>query len=380
MADAQIHKPDRFVLLDVMRAFAAFMMVQGHTVDALLAKEYYDPSSIFYFIWIFGRGLTAPIFLFGSGFAYVLANTARSRNGRLPAEVIRKRLRWILALFLLGALMHFPVPFGSMIASASAEQWNTLLRVDILRMMAVSLLLLLGLYLVCGTHNSLLAGSAGAMAFFVLFAPPVYSIHWPAFMHPSVAGFLSRESGSYFPLFPFAGYLFAGSTAGKLYVRWKANGTDRRLVPRFALAAILCIGAAIGWQEIAEHGGGFSDDSPFFFLLRLGFVLLFWSGFGALLRSVGRMPRIVLLAGQHTLLIYVFHVTLLYGCAWYLGLQHFCGKALSIPSVTGVIVAILAASAAVAYGMHELRARSFKFYHALPYAAGAVLLLLFLIF
>lgn len=53
----------RFLLLDVMRAFAVLMMIQGHTIDALLSSSYYDNDSVLFNVWLFNRGLTAPIFL-----------------------------------------------------------------------------------------------------------------------------------------------------------------------------------------------------------------------------------------------------------------------------------------------------------------------------
>ena len=55
---------NRIIFLDILRAFAVVNMIQGHTVDVTLAPYYRNSESLFYFIWNFNRGITAPIFLF----------------------------------------------------------------------------------------------------------------------------------------------------------------------------------------------------------------------------------------------------------------------------------------------------------------------------
>ena len=50
-----------------MRAFAVLQMVQGHTINVLLAEQYRNTDYIFYAVWNFMRGMTAPIFMFTAG-------------------------------------------------------------------------------------------------------------------------------------------------------------------------------------------------------------------------------------------------------------------------------------------------------------------------
>ncbi|MDH7605331.1 MAG: heparan-alpha-glucosaminide N-acetyltransferase domain-containing protein, partial [Melioribacter sp.] len=66
--------PKRVIFIDMMRAFAVLMMVQGHTIDTFLSNEYRTTESILYNIWFTIRGFTAPIFMFSSGtvFTYLL--------------------------------------------------------------------------------------------------------------------------------------------------------------------------------------------------------------------------------------------------------------------------------------------------------------------
>jgi len=60
-------KKNRIIFIDLMRAFAVLMMVQGHTVDVLLSNDYRKMDSPLFLLWFFMRGMTAPIFLFSAG-------------------------------------------------------------------------------------------------------------------------------------------------------------------------------------------------------------------------------------------------------------------------------------------------------------------------
>lgn len=57
----------RILFIDLARAVAVLLMVQGHTIDALLAPEY--RTSLQYNAWLYLRGLTSCTFLFLSGAA-----------------------------------------------------------------------------------------------------------------------------------------------------------------------------------------------------------------------------------------------------------------------------------------------------------------------
>ena len=57
-------KKHRIIFIDLIRAFAVIQMVQGHTVDVLLAPQYRLDEYPVYFLWNFMRGMTAPILCF----------------------------------------------------------------------------------------------------------------------------------------------------------------------------------------------------------------------------------------------------------------------------------------------------------------------------
>jgi len=50
----------RLFFIDAMRAWAILMMLQGHFIDGLLDPLFRDPNNLFYNIWLYFRGITAP--------------------------------------------------------------------------------------------------------------------------------------------------------------------------------------------------------------------------------------------------------------------------------------------------------------------------------
>jgi hypothetical protein len=359
-----------------MRAIAVFMMIQGHTIDTLLAPSSFDIHSTLFKIWNFNRGLTAPIFLFGSGFAYIIASMRKLENGRLPGTVIWKRLRWIGLLFLIGMLMHFPAATLGLMKKASPDQWKNFFQVDVLRLMSVTLLILLLLLLRIKSLNHLAVKTFSACAFFLLISPFVYTIHWPRFIPEFFSGFFSMESGSFFPIFPFASFLFAGAGTAVLYLRWKQQGRESAF-PKYLFligAAVLVLSLLtidVVFYKVFEHG--IANENPMLFFLRMGYVLLLWSFVGFLLSKIHRIPNILSTVGQHTLLIYVFHVVILNGSPWFYGIKHLFGKSLHLLPVINIVVLLLIASMWLAYEINALQREHKPAYRMIPYFAMVLL-------
>jgi len=59
----------RLVFIDVIRAFAICMMLEGHFIDGLLAPEYRDENNLLFATWLYIRGMTAPVFFTVSEFS-----------------------------------------------------------------------------------------------------------------------------------------------------------------------------------------------------------------------------------------------------------------------------------------------------------------------
>jgi len=365
----------RIILLDVMRAWAVFMMIQGHTIDALLSNSYYNNDSLLFNIWQFNRGLTAPIFLFGSGFAYVIATFRKMDGNGLPRAVVFKRLRWIGVLFLIGSLMHLPAGTLGGMFTLEAEHWHRFFHVDVLRLMAVTLLGMFSLFMLVRTRQLLFRSALGIGLFFILIAPVVYMVDWAEFTPLWIAAWLTTATGSWFPVFPFSGFMFLGAASAALYMRWREEGRTAKLPRYYALAGISLILVFFVPRELMHWSITFEGASSSIWLSfsRLGWVLLLWAGVGALLQRVERIPEIIPIAGQHTLFIYVSHIVALYGSAWMPGLRQTFGKNLELGPSLLIISILLVGTTLAAYWMHTQKLQKTAVYRYLPYAAMVVL-------
>ena len=96
----------RVIFIDLARAVAVFLMVQGHTVSALLAPEY--RSGRLFDLWVFQRGLTSCLFLLLSGFAFSIATSRHWPSHIRPSRAVVKRLVRFSLFILLGYALHFP--------------------------------------------------------------------------------------------------------------------------------------------------------------------------------------------------------------------------------------------------------------------------------
>ena len=63
-------KKFRLDFIDVIRAFAICMMLQGHFVNGLIADRYRDENNFIYWFWHYCTGITAPVFFTVSGFIF----------------------------------------------------------------------------------------------------------------------------------------------------------------------------------------------------------------------------------------------------------------------------------------------------------------------
>ncbi len=75
-----VAKP-RLKFIDLARALAILLMLEGHFVGLSLAGEYRDSSSVIYNIWNSIRGFTAPLFFTVAGmiFAYLLSGETEGK-------------------------------------------------------------------------------------------------------------------------------------------------------------------------------------------------------------------------------------------------------------------------------------------------------------
>lgn len=352
-------KKDRIIYLDLMRAFAVLMMVQGHTIDSLLAVEFRTDSSIFYSIWHLMRGFTAPIFMFTAGvvFTYLLLS---GENNNINKTRFKKGFKRFLLLVGLGYLLRYPTYTLINFENISPLQWKIFFAVDTLHLIGFGLLFILLSALAAEKLNiSKTVIFSFAALFFFAIAPFLAEIDFSSTLHPFVSGYLNNQQGSLFPLFPWAGYVLWGSVLGsilakkeKLFVKQNFSFTLISIGFLFILLHLLYL----TFDDQLPYGYYLSSYSILFF--RTGFVL-FLSGIMALIsKNINTIPQIIKTVGKHTLSIYVLHIIILYGSAWSPGLSWLIGKNFSPEQVIFAAVIMLTLMISMAYYVERIKIKN----------------------
>jgi hypothetical protein len=294
----------RKVWLDWQRGLAVLYMVEWHTWDSWRADAAAQ-GRIQETLATVG-GLAAPSFLFMAGLSTLLADAAGELKG-VPAGARRaaavRRALWLLGVAyafravecLLGGAWRMP------------GGWKTILRVDVLNVIAVSLLgaALLAVGRSARVQVLLAGGGAAAVA---LLAPVVAGWSRPESRLLDYLYVSDWQRGIFF-LFPWAAFALAGLAFGRLAARappawvWLAAG-----------AALFLGGGAV--ERFAPPLYAHQDfwiSSPQWVAMRLGIVVATSGVLQLLPASADRWLSWLRTMGRHSLLGYFLSIELPYG-------------------------------------------------------------------
>ena len=349
---------NRIIYLDILRAIAVLLMVEGHTVDTFLADSYRTTDSLAYSIWITIRGFTAPIFMFTAGvvFTYLL------RSNPLPFHKnprVKKGIKRFFVLIGIGYLLRYPTHTVVDFSDVTQKQWMIFFGIDALHIIGFGILFVVALTYLSekfGNRDYLLY-SIGS-AFFFLLTPFVNSLSWDQITPLPIASLLTRtDTGSIFPLFPWAGYISSGAILGT----YLAGNKGVQFRSTFGLK-LLTIGSLLVLLFFFFRAFGLKADYDFtsleFVLIRVGVVLILNGLLSLAALKISKIPQLLKDIGRHTLSIYVVHLIILYGCAWVPSIYYHYGK--SFDPITSAFAAAIMLSLMIGMTMMIVRFHYFK--------------------
>ena len=331
----------RILALDFIRLAAIVLMIQGHTLDALMDPARIDLGTFRWNAWMHLRGLTAPLFLLVSGAATVLGIRFEA-DGRVARALVRRRRRTALMVLGLGYLLLFPAARIFDLPFLTADIWRGFFQVNILTANGVTLLLLTALLDRTRSVRRYAAWSLALGLLVFLAAPGVTALDWFAWLPEPVAAYLSFQHGSTFPLFPTSGYMFMGVGLGAVLREAPADRRERlfRHVCLGIAAASLGLGLLAsqlppGWlprHDPTRVGYAYSFG-------RLGVALLVLTLLAWVVERRPRFAAALVPLGQASLMAYVGHLLLLYGTPWHRGLADLWPRTLDLgPAVLSVVL------------------------------------------
>lgn len=331
-------KPKRLYFIDIIRAFAILMMLQGHFIDTLLSPIYRDLNAIPFAIWSYLRGITAPIFFTVSGliFTYLLLKAKEKGEEKLR---IRKGIIRGFFLIFVGYLIRIPF-----------LQWlflsfnNYFLVIDVLQCIGLSLILIILIYILSAKKTVVFSTILIALGVLIFITEPLYrGISFPNI--PLIfSNYISKSNGSIFTIIPWFGYIAFGGFIATLFHQ---NLHKKRFKPvlissfiTFGIVFIFFSSAILTEISKATNIQLFLDAANYNYLFtRLGNVLVYFAFFYAFENYL--KFDIILKIGQKTLSIYVIHFIVIYGSFTGLGLK-IIGKNLNpYQAVFGAITFII---------------------------------------
>ncbi len=313
----------RLYALDLARFLAMCFMMQGHVLDAMVQGTVIDTAVFPWNVWHFIRGLTAPIFLMVSGAVHAFA-TKRNADGTVREDVIAKRIRMAITIIGIGYLMVFPANRVWDLPFVPAENWMNFYAVNILQLTGAALILFV--FTIATTTSVKQMGTRAAVALAAIIGlSPVFQFTPLASYFPDwFASYLTSDSGSLFPMFPFAGYLFAGLMVGVWLKGVTPAERDEKLkyhgwrvgmvIAAFAVLLQLTLSSVGVSTAVLE-----SPMSVILFLRRAGLVLMIFSLAVVVLQNTWKLREWYSLFGTKSLYIYIVHLVLLFGTPWWDG-------------------------------------------------------------
>ncbi len=336
----------RVVFIDLLRAYAILMMVQGHFIEVTLATQYCSLDNYIYLIWATLRGMTAPIFFFASGtvFSYLLFRAEKEDGTNLR---VKKGIKRFFLLVGLGYLLRLQPAVFTDLFNLKSEEMKPFWAIDTLHCIGFGILFIILIYKfgkLFKLNHSLIFTFFALVIF--LISPILEKSTLILSLPIPIADFFVYQYGSNFPIIPWTGFVLWGALIGYLLAK---NSIDFKNL-RFSIS-ILIIGFAlilfsgemlIGIYRITSFKVFEELYLKNILFLHLGSVL-FVTGLFSYLANNFKFPISLQKVGNNTLMIYIVHIFIIYGTAFTPGINNWFSKSLNpIESITFALILIFA--------------------------------------
>ncbi len=371
----------RFKFIDLLRGWAVFVMIETHIVNALLRSDIKDLAS--FKILTFLNGLVAPSFLLCAGLG-----SAISLNRKWDEYIFLKKSMWkyvlrILFILIIGYSLHLPFfSLKRLISITDVNIWLPFFQVDILQLIAISLLITLIIAMLSRGKSNFLYIIAFITVLIVFISPNIREMDFTSvavWLRP----YFTTEFKSQFPIFPWSSFLMSGCIIGFLYLKVVGSENEKKFMNYLIVISLIGILTSLIIEIIPvkiypKHD--FWKASPQFFFIRLGLVLVALAIMWFYLRNHEiNSNSLFIIFGQESLLVYTVHLLIIYGYTYKWSFIRYFGPNLNYLECLGLFVLLTLAMYILVYIWHEIKVLNMKIAKKIQYATLTIIGLTFLL-
>jgi len=351
-------KTTRLYFIDAMRAWAILMMLQGHFIDGLLDNAFRDNSDVVYSTWKYFRGMTAPVFFTVSGFIFTYLLIRVPEKG-FENPRVKKGIKRGLELLAIGYLLRM-----NLMGILNGEIYSSFYLVDVLHCIGLSILGIIGIYLLTHAQKKFLFPMVLVAITMLLFLfEPQYQRWSFGFLPDALANYFSKSNGSVFTIIPWFGYASFGAFISVLFKRY--NNYKHLYLAAITISAVLGLLLIFYSSDFflgISRTTGLQMFADIFFnnylFIRLGDVFIAFAVFMLIRQWLTNST--LLKIGSSTLSIYIIHFIILYGSFTGLGLYQYFHHSLSpaVVILSAIGFMIVCSFTALVYEKHKARIKS----------------------
>ncbi|MBI2428773.1 MAG: DUF1624 domain-containing protein [Ignavibacteriales bacterium] len=375
------HSKQRYLFIDLLRFLAVVFMIQGHTFDALL--DFNLRSNTLFFAHDFFHGFIAPMFLFASGTAFGISTFKKWGEHIAPTQHFWRRIGKFIGLLFIGYALHLPFfSLQKILAEATSGEIAVWLQVDALHCIAATMLILQLLVLILKVERKFVLSIGIAALFIIFLSPIIWSIDFTTMVPLWLVSYLNVGNNSWFPLFPWSGYILCGVIFSWMFINAKEHHHAMKLMQNAVVTGVAVFTCPLIVVNLPFHIYPLHDVwkvNPLIIFARLGFVLVITSSvFFAehSLKITSQLPQIM---GRESLFIYVVHLIILYGSVVNKGLQQIVLPTLSVVQTTAVFLVVLFAIAGFTFGWYQFKKKYKRAAAVMKFAVAGIFIILFLV-
>jgi uncharacterized membrane protein len=304
----------RLIFVDFARGVAVLAMLETHIFNDLLLPV--CKKTAWFKVLDFANGLVAPLFIFVSGFVFIIAGQKKQNDFRSFGPALWKLLRRIGFIWIIAYALHLPFhSFKKMLWATTTDGWLRFYQSNVLHCIAVGWLFLLASFMAIRSEHIYRRWLIGCGVTIILVAPLLWDIDFTQTMPAPLAAYMNQQHYSGFPLFPWLSFMLLGAVGAAAYLDAVKVERERAFMKNLALigAGLLVVSFLVSLLPFnLSYGTSVLRVSPFFFMKRLGFVLLLftagWHFSGKFVSDSSFLVEV----GRESLLVYVAHLIILY--------------------------------------------------------------------